>query len=289
MPSYEMDISQDFSGLNALDSNWSKVLLYDSTELLGKQPNRPHRRNRQLFAKPKYSPTPFKFSKFGVSPYANRLRPHQKIAPKNVQTQREKGNNFWNMLIETLNVHSGNNHKLDRNNEVFGVRDSANNIRLIKDRKEFEKQILVDAKGRQSYAKDLINQNDIYNNGALKVQFRLVPVIEKLTVLDLFAEKSFIFDDAANEINNNDTIYDSESMEVDEVNSSSESTLTYDSEVHNNSAETTDVTSISFDMNSSILSTESEYSDFLMELELKNEISRQSIKKSTPVCSTPIK
>lgn len=278
--------------------NWTNWL-NDSMELSKKQSQRcSRRRSRQLFSKIRNMPTPQK--------RGSKLAPHQRFLSKRILASRgstpkkscEKVNNkwkteydIWNIMTETIDQHLVGNHKINWNNKEIGVRDSTNNIRLVKNRQELNQLILVNSSsGRKTHANNLMNPNDSDSNVSLKIEFALVPVIKGFQVVHGTDAQAYAVDSKSKDMNNNDIECVSDGIESDESAEDSdiepEHTLTSSSEVQQITAE---YTNMSFD--DTTITNESfvcDYSEFLSDLiDTRASSTLISEKENIPVFSTP--
>lgn len=204
--------AKDMSDMDISYPHFSNVLMNDSKELRKKQPrNCVGKYNRRLFSKlNNSSPIPNKRSKPAFYKRYQRTKKgtlSQKMTPKkpktNIGGEWKKEYDIWNMIVQTLDEGLLKNHKVNWAEKVIGIRDFNHKIRLIQNREELQQQILVASTGTKSQLKDLLNANDSTADFALKFKFKLVPVVESLTIVNKSTEKSFVFADN-NDINNND-------------------------------------------------------------------------------------
>lgn len=115
------------------------------------------------------------------------------------------------MITETLNQQLISTHQIHRGSNCIGIQDSnhINNIHLINDRQQFNQLMLVDKDGTKVCAKNLIDPNDSGSSFSLKLNFRLIPVIEGITVARNSVKSSYDMDVDANGNNdNNETDFD---------------------------------------------------------------------------------
>lgn len=192
--------------------NFSNVLTNDSTELRKKQSrNCVGKYNRRLFSKlNNSSPIRNKRSKptfyqryQGIKKGSSSQKVLQKKPKQHIGGEWKKEYDIWNMIVQTLDEGLLKNHKVNWPKKVIGIRDSNDKIRMIQNREELQQQILVASTGTKSQLKDLLNANDSTADFSLKLKFKLVPVVESLTIVNKSTEKSFVFADN-NDINNND-------------------------------------------------------------------------------------
>lgn len=270
--------------------NWNSWL-NDSMELMKKQTKRcSRRRNRQLYSKLRNSAT---LDKRG-SKLAHRQRlwskptrilSNRKNTPKKpsekINNQWKTEYDIWNMMTQTIEQHLVGNLKINWNNNEIGVRDSTNNIRLIKNRQELNQLILVNSNGQKTNVNNLMNPNDSNSDVSLKIEFSLIPVINGFTVVQEAELQSHAVNVNAKEINNNDI----ECLD-DEVDSECEleRTLTSDDEVHDSTFENTMST---FDTTITNESFVCDYEEFLIDLDPKTSSTLISDKENIPVFSTP--
>lgn len=212
-------------------SDWSKVMLNDSKELRKKQSrNNAGKYSRRLFSKLRNSPTPYKLR--SKKTFYQRYIPYkpksgfssQKSAPKtakqNCGSEWKKEYDVWNMIVQALDQSLLNNHKVNWPNKVIGIRDSNDKIRLIQNRDELQKQILVSPNGLRTHLKDLFNADDSTADISLKMKFKLVPVVESIILVNKSIETPYTLakDDNSIDINNNDMeCQNNENVEVKNV------------------------------------------------------------------------
>lgn len=185
--------------MNDLHCDWSNVLLLDS---LTKQPRR---QSRRLLSKLRKNPTGCKatpFQRIFGAPKTGR-----KITSRVNKTNNRKKNEWkeeydtWNMLTETLNRQLVSTHQIHRGSNDIGIFNNRtnNHIQLIRDRQQFNRLMLIGSDGVKIGAKHLIDPFDSDSSIAFKLKFRLIPVIEGITVANHYAENSYRFDDDRND------------------------------------------------------------------------------------------
>lgn len=207
--------------------DWSNVILMDS---LTKQPRR--YRSRQLMSKHRKS-VPFQRVHFNGPNYGRKVSPRVKKAHQPIKKEWRKDGDTWNVITETLNQQLISTHQIHRGSNCIGIQDGnhINNIHLIHDREQFNQLMLVDKDGTKVCARNLIDPNDSSNCFPLKLNFRLIPVIEGITVATDSVERSFNFDAGVNENSkNNETDFDAvEAIKMNE-GCETDSTLLCDTE-----------------------------------------------------------
>ncbi|XP_055305280.1 uncharacterized protein LOC129569985 [Sitodiplosis mosellana] len=205
--------TENMSNMDISYPIWSKVLLNDSKELRKKQSkDSAGTYSRRLFSKLNHSSsTPKKRSKptfYQRYQKARKGSSSKKTATKeskqNIGSEWKKEYDVWNMIVQALDQSLLKNHKVNWPKKVIGIRDSNDKIRLIQNREELQQQILVASTGLKSRLKDLLNANDSTSDISLKMKFKLVPVVESLTIVNKSTETSYMFAVGDNEINNND-------------------------------------------------------------------------------------
>lgn len=195
--------------------DWSNILLMDSVT---KQPRR-YRNRRPLSKQRKCMP----FQRIFNGPSCGR-----KVTPRASKANEcKKKCGTWDVMTEALNQQLISTHKIHRGSNCIGIQDSNqhNKIQLIHDREQFNQLMLIDANGKKINAKNLIDPNDANSRFSLKLNFRLIPVIEGITV----AKSSYDFDAGDNENNSNNNINnatDLDAVEAMELNKSSETDST---------------------------------------------------------------
>lgn len=266
--------------------DWSNVLLVDS---ITKQPR--HLQSRRQLPKPRKS-VPFQriFSRpnYGrkVTPRANRVRDHNKMEWK-------KEYDTWNMMTETLNQQLISTHRIHRGSNCIGIQDSNqhNNIQLIHDRQQFNQLMLIDDEnGMKIRAKNLINPNDSESSFSLKLNFRLIPVIEGITVERNYVKSSYNFNTDGNVNNNNNNETDLNAVEAVEMNNDCEadSTLKCDTESFVQSLEFTEMyAKINNTLN--VSAAPDAYGEFVTDLKSKAASILHLGNDNVPMCSTPKK
>lgn len=249
------------------DSKLSRMLLNDTKELLKKHSiYGTTGYSRRLFSKLNKSPTSAKVP--SISSYYKKYmtrskRPGHQLTPKISKKNDgwKKEYDIWNMIVQAFDKSVlNNNQQFDWPMNEIAVRDSNNNIRLIQNRHELNEQILVSSNGSTHQITDVINPNDSTENVSLKIKYKLVPVIEFLTVVKNSTEISYEFDENVQDINNNnmECVSDKENEKELKV----EKTLTPDQEIYNGCyfQNTMDATCDPTAVNMSALTWE--YSDF---------------------------
>lgn len=225
------------------DSKWSRVLLNDTKELVKKQSqNATSGYSRRLFAKIKRTSTPGRprsrpnfYHKYVTQ--SKRGTPVAAKKPKeNIDRKWKQENDVWQMFQQAIQQSLQDKHQLNLPNKEFAVRNSCDSIRLITNREELNEQVLVSSNGMRSHVKDFVNPNECTENMVFKVRYRLVPVIEGITVVNNSMETTYQFADNSVDINNNnndiesDTTLDSSSTNSDTTLDSSSSTGSMDEE-----------------------------------------------------------
>lgn len=200
--------NENISNMNVYQYNWSRWIYNDSRELFKKQS-----KNRQIFSKPKNSSTPKKFG-FKTNFYQKHVRKPKKASsfekwtpqksPKTTNKGWKKEYNVWSMIMQALEQNMLNGQTVNWADNEFGVRDTTDTIRFVKNREELNQLILFSSNGVKTHANNLINLNDSDENVSLRIKFKLVPVVEGLTVVNGSTETPYTFGTGANEINNND-------------------------------------------------------------------------------------
>lgn len=178
--------------------DWSNVILMDS---LTKQP----RQYRSRLPMPKHRKSvPFQRVHFNGPNYGRKVSPRSKKAKKSPKKKEQRKNDYdtWDMITEALNQQLISTHQIHRGSNCIGIQDS-NHIHLIHDRQQFNQLMLVGKDGTEVYAKHLIDQNDSGSSFSVNVNFRLIPVIEGITVARNHVKNSYNLDAGAN--NNNKT------------------------------------------------------------------------------------
>lgn len=210
--------TKNMSGMDSY-RNWSKAILNDSKELRKKQSrDNAGKYSRRLFSKMRNSPTPYKLR--SKKTFYQRYMPYkpksglssQKSVPKtakqNCANEWKKEYDVWNMIVQALDQSLLNNHKVNWPNKVIGIRDSNDKIRLIQNRDELQKQILVAPTGLRTHLKDLFNADDSTADISLKMKFKLVPVVESIILVNKSVETPYTLAEDDNaiaiDINNND-------------------------------------------------------------------------------------
>lgn len=251
------------------------------------------RRARQLNTKLK-TPTPSKRA-FKMPPNrrlpdtpkrfsSSRKMSARKLTPKKTDEWQQEYD-IWNMMTQTLDQHLLANHKIIWDNQEIGIRDSTNKIRLIQNRQQLNQQIFVNSDGKRTHAKDLINPNESNSNIALRIKFRLVPVMQGFTIEDDFNTQSYVFDADNNEMNNNDI--ECKNMQSDqEIESDLERTLTSESEYHPDNDEDLNNTCDETITNISVVGNYSDFVDGLFDGASSTLIAE---KENVPVFISPTK
>lgn len=191
----------------------SSMVFLNDTKKLAKKRNM-GKYSRQLFSKLKNSSMPKK-SRFKTNFYQRYSKKPKRntfyglnIARKpkvNARSEWTKEYDVWNMIVQAIDHSLINDHKVKWTNKEFGVRDLDTNIRLLKNRQELNRQILVCSNGRKTYLKDLLSSDDSTDKISVKIKFKLVPVVESITLVNKSIETLYNFaEDQHNEINNND-------------------------------------------------------------------------------------
>lgn len=195
--------------------DWSNVLLIDS---LTKQPRY---RNRRPLSKQRKS---IRF--FGGPKFGRKVTPRTNKAYERNKNEWKKEYDTWNMITETVNQQLISTHQIHRRTNDIGIQDNqTDNIQLIHDRQQFNQLMLVDKNGLKIRAENLIDPNDSDSSFSLKLNFRLIPVIEGITIAKDYVERSYTFDAGVNE-NNNDNETDLNAVEAVEMNDDSETEIT---------------------------------------------------------------
>lgn len=260
--------------------DWSNVLLMDS---LTKQPWYPCRR---LLSKQRKS-----IQRFSRPKYDRKVTSRANKANERNKNHWKKENDTWNTITETLNHQLISTHQIHRRNNDIGIQDNqTNNIQLIHDRQQFNQLMLVDKNGSKICAENLIDPNESDSSFTVKLNFRLIPVIEGITIAKDYVESSYIFDAGINENNDNDET-DLNAVEAMEMSKASETDSTLISDM-----ETTSVGSLEFtDMYAKINNTVNisaaphEYSKFFEDIQSKAALVSRSGNDNVPMFSTPKK
>lgn len=234
--STDISIPMATKNCSEMDSSypkWSKVMLNDSKELRKKQSRDCGRKyNRRLFSQMKSTPIPNRlrskpafYQRYMAKP--RRGTPsNQKTAPKqpkpNTGSEWKKEYDVWNMIVQALDQSLLTNHKVNWPNKVIGIRDSNDNIQLIHNREELQQQALVASNGLRTHFNDLLNANDSNDDFSLKMKFKLVPVLETLTLVNESTETPYTFAGDINDLNNNNNVMQCEHFEVNKVDGEKE-------------------------------------------------------------------
>lgn len=261
--------------------DWSNVLLIDS---LTKQPRyrsrRPltkQRRSARLFAEPKCG--------------GRKVSSRKTRANEQNKNQWKKEYDTWNMITQTLNHQLISTHQMHRRSNDIGIQDKqTKSIQLIHDRQQFNQLMLIDKDGLKMRAENLIDPNDSDSSFAFKVNFRLVPVIEGITIAKDYVESSYIFGAGINEKNSNNNETDLNAVEAMELNNGCEtdSTLICDVESSVGSLEFTDMyAKINNTVN--ISAVPREYDEFSKDIQSKAAGVLRSGNDNVPMFSTPKK
>lgn len=192
--------------------DWSKVFLNDSRELAKKQ-TRTSGYSRRLFSKMKRTSTPAKH-RARSSIYHKYLARSKRTSSgktnstknftKRIGNDQKPENDMWNMIQQAIQQSLQSKFQIETSNNCdIAVLNSNDNIRLIQNRQELNEQILVSSNGMKTRVKDFANPNDYTENMLYKVQYRLVPVIESLAVVNNSIETTYKFVENAKDINNN--------------------------------------------------------------------------------------
>lgn len=267
--------------MNSSLFDWSNVLLMDSLT------KKPCRRSRRLMAKLRKTSMPhrqvFGRPKFGQK-FVKRIN---KANDRNNNGWKEKYET-WNLVTETLKHHMVSNHKIHRDNDDIGILNShTNTIQLIHDRQQFNQLMLVDSNGLTAYAKNVIDPNGSGSSGSkrsLKLKFRLIPVIEGITVANNCVESTYTFGAGINENNNNDADLTAVPAKMDKA-SETDSTLLYEMESSEAASEFTDM----FARINNVTAAPGEYAEFIEEIQSKVANTLNSNSDRAPMCSTPRK
>lgn len=218
------------------------------------------------------------------------LNPVQATPKKDNQWKQEY--DIWNMMTQTLDHYLQTNHQIIWDHQEIGVRDSNDQIRLIKNRQDLNQMIFINSNGKQMHAEKLINPNASNNNMALRIKFRLVPVMQGFSIVDDNGEQSYTFG-GNTDLNNNNN--DCDNMETDkELYENLISDSDSDSRVVSDTDFDTTLTSESeFDLNSNVnvnndntLKNVSFYSDFVFGLKGRPSSTLVSEKENVPVFPT---
>lgn len=267
--------------MNGLYSDWSNVLLMDS---ITKQPRRQSHRLLSNLRKspPTYKSTPFK--RIFRRPKVERKIGSQatKVNKSRKTTERNKEHDTWNVLTETLNQQLIATHQIHRSNNDIGIlTNQSDNIQLIHDRDEFNKLTLVGSDGSTISAKRLIDPIDSDSSISFKLKFRMVPVIEGISVTNHYSKNSYIFNSGNS--NNETDVNAEEAMETKSSSDadSTSSTLMYDTE---SSVARLDFTDMYEKINNTvnISAAPNEYSEFLKQMQSNDD-------GNAPMFSTPKK
>lgn len=266
--------TENISNMNISHYNWSRWIYNDSRELVKKQP-----KNRQMRSKQKNSPTPKKFS-FKTNFYQKYVRKSKKnpsfeysTPQKSIKTTNKGWNkeyNVWSMIMQALEQSMLNGQKMNWAGEEFGVRDTTDTIRFVKNREQLNQLLLTSSNGSKTHANDLFNLNDSDENVSLRIKFKLVPVIEGLTVVNGSTETPYTFGTGAKDINNNDN--KGEFLEISQ-------TLTFDGPTLDLNVDDSDTTVTN-------ATSSSEYTDFFDDIQTKASSSFISDKENRPIVAS---
>lgn len=193
------------SEMDVFNRRWSKVFLNDTTELVKRNKNNPKKYNRRLFSKMKNSPVakPKFYRKYLSKPISSPADEPVKKSKLNIGNQWKKEYDVWNMIVQSIDQNLSDKHKVNWVNKEIGVRNGDDKVQLIQHRDDLDKQILISSNGKKAYLKDLMNPNDSSDNISLNIKFKLVPIVEKISIVNKCSETSYKFAENDNEINNN--------------------------------------------------------------------------------------
>lgn len=267
--------------------DWSNVLLVDS---ITKKPRQLY--SRRLLSKPRKS-VPFQRI-FSRPNYGRRVPPRPNKVRDQKKNEWKKEYDTWNMMTETLNQQLISMHRIHRGSNCIGIQDSNQhtNIQLIHDRQQFNQLVLIDDKnGMKIHAKNLIDPNDSESSFSLKLNFRLIPVIEGITVERNYVKTSYNFNTNGNENNNNNNNEtDLNAVEAVEMNNGCEAdrTLICDMESAVQSLEFTEMyAKINNTLN--VSAAPDAYGEFVTDLKSKAASILHLGNDNVPMCSTPKK
>lgn len=271
--------------------DWSNVLLMDSLT------RQPRRRSTRLLSKLQKKPTtPYK-----SKPYQRifgGLKKGRKVTSKVNKSYNRNMNewkqeyNTWDMITDTLNQQLVSNQQIHRGSNDIGIHNGqTNNVRVIHDRQQFNQLFVIDSDGMRKRAENLMGSYDSNSSVSMKLKFRLIPVIEGITVTNNQIESLYKFDAVINEKNNNEIDLEAvEAMEVTGtgIHSETDSTLICDME---SSVESIEFTEMFAKINNTVnlSATPEAYSDFLTEIQSKAASFLRSGNVNVPMCSTPKK
>lgn len=203
---YSISIATKNTKMNVSNSQWSKVLLNNTKELMKK-----HSTNvtRRLFSKMNSPALKKQSSKSAI--YKRYLNKSKRFSPRLKNTPRHSPKfsewkteyDVWNMVVNAIDKNVSNASRENCQSNVFGVRDLNDNIRLIENRREFNDQILVCSNGIKTKVDQLLSPSDSAADVSLKIKIKMVPVIEEVTLVRNSRETSYTFDAGTNDINNN--------------------------------------------------------------------------------------
>ncbi|XP_031628452.1 uncharacterized protein LOC116344165 [Contarinia nasturtii] len=183
-----------------MNNRWSKIVLNDTKELVKKNKNNSKKYSRRLFSKLKTTPKPKLYQKYSSKPKRHSIGRNDtaKKSKLNFGAQWKTEYDVWNMIMQALERNLPD--KVNWVSKEIGIRDASDKIQLIQHRDELNQQILVCPNGMKTQLKDLMSQDDSIS---LNIKFQLVPVVEKITIVNNSNEKSYMFADDAKDINNN--------------------------------------------------------------------------------------
>lgn len=250
--------------------DWSNVLLMDSLT------QKPRYQSRRLLTRQRKHDESKGGRRKGISQH-NKANDGSK-----------KEYDTWNMITETLNQQLITAHQIHRRSDDIGIQDKqTNNIQLIHDRQQFNQLMLVGKKGLKVRAENLIGPNDLDNSFALRVNFRLVPVIEGITIAKGYEESSYTFEAGNNENNNNIDLNAVEAMEVSH-GCEADSTLICDVDSSVGSLEFTDMY-VKINNTVNISAAPHVYDDFFKDIQSEATKILRSGNDNVPMFSTPKK
>lgn len=249
--------------MNASNLKWSQVFLNDSMDLIKKQSA-----TRRLFSKV-YSPSMLRQRNSKARFYqrqamkSKRYSPKRKVPATSSNLPEWKTEyDIWNMVTQAIDNNWPNIQQTGGLNKVIGVQGSSDNIRLIENRDDFNRQCLISANGMKTHVNELIGDGDSAADVSLKIKVKLVPIVEVFTIVRNSCEASYTFDSGSKEINNN--AMECKNMENDSEIDDETLTFNVSSISHNNSS--SDVFN-SLDTTVTNRNTEWEYSDFYNDLQ----------------------
>lgn len=196
------------------------------------------------------------------------------------------------MMTETLNQQLISTHRIQRGTNCIGIQDSNQNncIQLIHDRQQFNRLMLQnDKNGMQICAKNLIDPNDLDSSFSLRLNFRLIPVIEGITVERNYVKSSYNFNAGGKENHDNNET-DLNAVEAMEMNNGCEadSTLICDMESTVQSLEFTEMYArINNTLN--VSTAPGEYVEFVKDIKSKAASILHLGNDNVPMFSTPKK